>query len=206
MKKEKFLTFIFLIIFSVFFTNNIFAQSSDNTKETEKQEQIEQVQEEKSDEKKTKDEKDAVKKFGDSFEKFLEDYFPFPILSWEVGYPEIKSFEIGLESLFYEFKTELRTGVYFSYSYSESADDNFYRIGIGSATGYIGIVEWRFGGGCGFMPRNGDTLNTAFFEAVGRLFVIDLKLLCEFPISPGNLKEYYYDKYFPLKIKIGLSI
>ena len=71
MKKEKFLTFIFLIIFSVFFTNNIFAQSSDNTKETEKQEQIEQVQEEKSDEKKTKDEKDGVKKFGDSFEKFL---------------------------------------------------------------------------------------------------------------------------------------
>lgn len=197
MKKEKFISAVLIILF--IFTGSLFAQQADNSPEQTNPEQTEKTE-------KTEKKEEAPEKKPISFNDVMEAIWPWPILSLETGYPEQFSFDIGIETLFIPVGYEDRAGLYFCYSYGKSTNDSFHRFSTGAAYGFMGLFDARVGLGVGLMPRNGDTLNTAFFEAVGRLFVIDLKLLCEFPISPGNLKEYYYDKYFPLKIKIGLSI
>lgn len=193
MKSRKFLSVLFLIIFSLFSVNNLFAEESNDTQSEEDilkdiQEEIEEVL-------------NPEKGFN-----FFDVFFPMPIFSLDIGYPENFSFDLGIESLFYHIDSDLRTGVYLLFACSQASDDRFYRFSTGSATGFLGMVEWRLGAGYGTMLKEHEWLHSCFLEAAARIFLLDLKMIFELPIAPADLRNYYWNTYIPVKFKIGISV
>ena len=142
-------------------------------------------------------------------DKFFDVIFPFPILSLSTGAPEFLAADIGIESLFLQIgdsSTESRCGLYLLFSPSVSSDNVFFRFSTGFAMGTMGLIEFRGGIGYGFMKEGRDFLHTYFYEVAARLFLLQCKVICEAPLKPDKLAEYYQDKYKPVKFQIGISI
>lgn len=59
------------------------------------------------------------------FDKIMETIFPLPILSFEFGKPEVFSFDIGLDTLFWELDNESRIGPYLLYALPKQKTTNF---------------------------------------------------------------------------------
>lgn len=191
MEKRK-LSFIFLILIALC-SSNLFAEEEDE----------EQIIEE------TKEEQPKAEKstFEKSFDRAMEIIFPWPIISLEFGYPEIFSFDIGLETLFIPITNEARAGTYFAYGYARSKHDNFNRFSAGLALGMMGLFDAHAGVGIGLMPKNHQTLQTWFVEVSYRLFILEIKIIDEKPLKPSSLVDYYNSTYKDgYKFKIGLSI
>jgi hypothetical protein len=153
MEKRK-LSFIFIILIALC-SSNLFAE--------------EEAEEEKT---------NFVYACADVFEKL--HILPWPIISLESGYPEVFSFDLGLETLFIPVADEGCLGTYFC-----------------------------FGCGYGLMPKNHDVLHTFFTEASFRLIIFEFKCIYEKPLKPSNLVDYYNNTYTAkdgYKFKIGLSI
>ena len=140
------------------------------------------------------------------FDKIMETIFPFPILVFEFGKPETFSFDIGLDTLFWELDNESRLGPYLLYSFAKTKNDKFHRVSTGLSYGFIGMLEGRAGLGLGWMPKNKEVLQTFFTELSVRLFLLEIKTISEIPLKPGHLKDYYNETYKNVKFKIGVSI
>ena len=192
MKKEKFISAVLIILF--IFTGSLFAQQADNSPE--------QTNPEKTEKKEEAPEKKPV-----SFDDVMDAIWPWPILSLETGYPELFSFDIGIETLFIPVGHEDRAGLYFCYSYGKSKNDSFHRFSTGVAYGFMGLFDARVGLGVGLMPKNDDTLHTFFIETSFRLFILEIKAVYERPRNPDYLVQYYNSTYDNgLKFKIGISL
>lgn len=178
MEKRK-LSCIFIILIALC-TSNLFAEEQDEKEEST---------------------------FEKSFNRAMEIIFPWPILSLETGYPEVFSFDIGLETLFIPVTNEARAGTYFAYGYARSKNDNFNRFSAGLALGMMGLFDAHAGVGIGLMPKNHETLQTWFVEVSYRLFILEIKIIDEKPLKPSGLVDYYNKRYKDVyKFKIGVSI
>lgn len=145
--------------------------------------------------------------FKKAFNRAMEIIWPWPILSLESGYPEVFSFDIGLETLFIPVTNEARAGTYFAYGYARSKKDNFNRFSAGLALGMMGLFDVHSGVGLGLMPKDHETLHTWFVEVSYRMFLLEIKIITEHPIKPSELVEYYKANYKDgYKFKIGVSI
>ena len=182
MEKRK-LSFIFIILIALC-ASNLFAEEED--------------EEEKS---------NFVYACADVFEKL--HILPWPIISLESGYPEVFSFDLGLETLFIPVADEGCLGTYFCFGYARSLKDNFFRFSAGIALGMMGLIDMHGGCGYGLMPKNHDVLHTFFTEASFRLIIFEFKCIYEKPLKPSNLVDYYKNTYTAkdgYKFKIGLSL
>ena len=196
MEKKYFKPPLILLIIFFCFAGNLFAQENADASKNEVQAAQEpQVNEEKTQSKKGFD--------------LWETLWPFPIVSVDTGWPESFSLDLGLELLFHDINSgggvAVRDGIYVLYNYAKGSDNKFYRVSAGYVWSCM-FLEFRAGGGIGFMKENGDLLTTCFAEADARLFLLDVKLLYEIPLGNGYLKDYYRDNYFPLKFRIGISL
>ena len=188
MEKRKF-SFILIILIGLC-TVNLFAQEETPEEPLVKEE----IKAEKSD-------------FKKAFNRAMEIIWPWPILSLESGYPEVFSFDIGLETLFIPVDYEARAGTYFAYGYARSKKDNFHRFSAGLAAGMMGLFDVHGGVGLGLMPKNHETLHTWFVEVSYRMFLLEIKIITEHPIKPSGLVEYYKANYKDgYKFKIGVSL
>lgn len=196
MEKKYFKPPLILLIIFFCFASDLFAQENTDASKNE----VQAAQEPQVNEEKTQSKKGF---------NLWETLCPFPIISVETGWPEPFSLDLGLEILFHDIHSGggvmVRDGIYVLYNYAKGSDNKFYR----ASAGYVWtsmIFEFRAGGGVGFMKENGELLTTCFAEADARLFLLDVKLLYEIPLGNGYLKDYYRDNYFPLKLRIGLSL
>ena len=191
MEKRK-LSFIFIILIALC-ASNLFAEEEDE----------EQIIEE------TKEEQPKAEKstFEQSINRAMEIIWPWPILSLESGYPEVFSFDLGLETLFIPVADEGCLGTYFCFGYARSLKDNFFRFSAGIAFGMMGLFDAHAGVGIGLMPKNHQTLQTWFVEVSYRLIILEIKIIDEKPLKPSSLVDYYNSTYKDgYKLKIGLSI
>ena len=180
MEKRK-LSFIFIILIALC-SSNLFAEEED--------------EEEKS---------NFVYACADVFEKL--HILPWPIISLESGYPEVFSFDLGLETLFIPVADEGCVGTYFCFGYARSLKDNFFRFSAGIALGMMGLFDVHGGVGIGLMPKNHETLQTWFIEVSYRMIILEIKIIDEKPLKPSSLVDYYNSTYKDgYKFKIGLSI
>ena len=188
MEKRKF-SFILIILIGLC-TVNLFAQEETPEEPLVKEE----IKAEKSD-------------FKKAFNRAMEIIWPWPILSLESGYPEVFSFDIGLETLFIPVTDEGRAGTYFAYGYARSKNDNFHRFSAGLALGAMGLFDAHGGVGLGLMPKNHETLQTWFIEVSYRMVILEIKIIDEKPLKPSSLVDYYNSTYKDgYKFKIGVSI
>ena len=97
-------------------------------------------------------------------------------------------------------------GAYLLFSPVLATDNVFFRFSTGLSLGAMGLFEFRFGAGYGFMLEKGDFLHTGFIEGAFRLIMFQLKIIWENPLKPGNLVEYYQNTYDDVKLQIGISI
>ena len=145
--------------------------------------------------------------FAKAFNRAMEIILPWPILSLESGYPEVFSFDIGLETLFIPVADEGCVGTYFCFGYARSLKDNFFRFSAGLALGMMGLFDVHGGVGIGLMPKNHETLQTWFIEVSYRMVILEIKIIDEKPLKPSSLVDYYNSTYKDgYKFKIGLSI
>ena len=141
----------------------------------------------------------------DVFEKL--HILPWPIISLESGYPEVFSFDLGLETLFIPVADEGCLGTYFCFGYARSLKDNFFRFSAGLALGMMGLFDVHGGVGIGLMPKNHETLQTWFIEVSYRMVIHEIKIIDEKPLKPSSLVDYYKKTYKDgYKFKIGVSI
>lgn len=198
MEKRKFYLIFFILIglCAVY----LFAQEQSDEASVVEEEIVEETPEEPV----AKAEKSDFKK---AFNRAIEIIWPWPIISLEFGYPEIFSFDIGLETLFIPVTNEARAGTYFAYGYARSKHDNFNRFSAGLALGMMGLFDAHAGVGIGLMPKNHQTLQTWFVEVSYRMFILEIKIIDEKPLKPSSLVDYYNSTYKDgYKFKIGLSI
>ncbi|MBO7583043.1 MAG: hypothetical protein J6T20_04570 [Treponema sp.] len=198
MEKRKFYLIFFILIGLC--AVNLFAQEQSDEASVVEEEIVEETPEEPV----AKAEKSDFKK---AFNRAMEIIWPWPILSLESGYPEVFSFDIGLETLFIPVADEGCVGTYFCFGYARSLKDNFFRFSAGLAFGMMGLFDVHGGVGIGLMPKNHETLQTWFIEVSYRLIILEIKIIDEKPLKPSSLVDYYNSTYKDgYKFKIGLSI
>ena len=198
MEKRKFYLIFFILIGLC--AVNLFAQEQSDEASVVEEEIVEETPEEPV----AKAEKSDFKK---AFNRAMEIIWPWPILSLESGYPEVFSFDIGLETLFITVADEGCVGTYFCFGYARSLKDNFFRFSAGLAFGMMGLFDVHGGVGIGLMPKNHETLQTWFIEVSYRLIILEIKIIDEKPLKPSSLVDYYNSTYKDgYKFKIGLSI
>ena len=198
MEKRKFYLIFFILIGLC--AVNLFAQEQSDEASVVEEEIVEETPEEPV----AKAEKSDFKK---AFNRAMEIIWPWPILSLESGYPEVFSFDIGLETLFIPVADEGCVGTYFCFGYARSLKDNFYRFSAGSALGMMGLFDVHGGVRIGLMPKNHETLQTWFIEVSYRMIILEIKIIDEKPLKPSSLVDYYNSTYKDgYKFKIGLSI
>lgn len=132
----------------------------------------------------------------------------FPCLSIRGGIPDPFSVDAGVNVYFLTPPTIefiVAFGVYTKYSYAKNNDNNFHRFSGGVSLECLGLMGCKAGAGYGLMPRNGERLSTWFIELTGRLFILDLKFMYEFPVSNNELKAYYQENFKPFKFNIGIG-
>ena len=198
MEKRKFYLIFFILIGLC--AVNLFAQEQSDEASVVEEEIVEETPEEPV----AKAEKSDFKK---AFNRAMEIIWPWPILSLESGYPEVFSFDLGLETLFIPVADEGCVGTYFCFGYARSLKDNFFRFSAGLALGMMGLFDVHGGVGIGLMPKNHETLQTWFIEVSYRMFILEIKIIDEKPLKPSSLVDYYNSTYKDgYKFKIGLSI
>ena len=154
MEKRKFY-FIFIILVGLCAANLFAQEQNDETVVVEEEIVEEPVAGKESLEAPPAEEaKPEKSEFAKAFNRAMEIIWPWPILSLESGYPEVFSFDIGLETLFIPVTDEGRAGTYFAYGYARSKHDNFNRFSAGLALGMMGLFDAHGGVGLGLMPRN----------------------------------------------------
>ena len=198
MEKRKFYLIFFILIGLC--AVNLFAQEQSDEASVVEEEIVEKTPEEPV----AKAEKSDFKK---AFNRAMEIIWPWPILSLESGYPEVFSFDLGLETLFIPVADEGCVGTYFCFGYARSLKDNFFRFSAGIALGMMGLFDVHGGVGIGLMPKNHETLQTWFIEVSYRMIILEIKIIDEKPLKPSSLVDYYNSTYKDgYKFKIGLSI
>ena len=198
MEKRKFYLIFFILIGLC--AVNLFAQEQSDEASVVEEEIVEETPEEPV----AKAEKSDFKK---AFNRAMEIIWPWPIISLESRYPEVFTFDKGLETLFIPVADEGCVGTYFCFGYARSLKDNFFRFSAGLALGMMGLFDVHGGVGIGLMPKNHETLQTWFIEVSYRMIILEIKIIDEKPLKPSSLVDYYNSTYKDgYKFKIGLSI